>query len=252
VPDVYDMHVGLRWAAKAGTPWEGEIALWGFRVRPNAALQAWPAHGTLTPIGVDLLTEVEEDSSWNIEWQHASNQVVADGFDQNAMKLIASRVKAAANQIAPSISSTYQLVEIRMQARMVDGLSPGGSNKFFLKTPVSGGASGSFTPNQAVVLTHQSYAPGRKGKGRTYIGPVGSAVLSTAGLISGTSQNALMSPWVDMLTSIKDDGNVTPTNVSFPSFTFWDIQAVECGDEMDVQNRRRKQRPENYTTISIP
>jgi hypothetical protein len=251
VPDVYDMHVGLRWAAKSGTPWDGEIALWGFRIRPNALGQSWPAHGTLTPTPVDLLTELEDDTYQTIEWQHAANQATSTGFTQNTMKAVANSVRACAIQIAPSISSTYELVEIRMQAREVTGKSPGGSNKFFLKTPIAGTASGSFTPNQAVVLTHQSFAPGRKGKGRTYIGPVGSAVLTTAGLISGSSQTALMQPWTDMLQDIKDGGNVTPTNVSFPSFDFWDIQQVECGDEMDVQNRRRKQRPENYAVSPI-
>ena len=247
MPDVYDMHVGLRWAAKSGTPWEGEIALWGFRIRPNAAFQSWPAHGTLTPIAVDLLTELEDDTNFTIEWQHAASQATSQAFTQSAMKSVAASARGAAIQMASSISSSYELVEIRMQARQVDGKSPGGSNKFFLKSPVEGSASGAFTPNQAVVLTHQSFAPGRKGKGRTYVGPVGSAILTSAGLISGVSAGALANPWASMLGQIKDAGDVTPTNVSFPSFDFWDIQSVEVGDEMDVQNRRRKQRPENYT-----
>jgi hypothetical protein len=245
------MHVGLRWAAKAGTPWEGEIALWGFRIRPNAFLQAWPAHGTLTPIAVDLLTELEDDTNFTIEWQHAASQATSQAFTQSAMKSVAAQVRGAAIQMASSISSSYQLEEIRMQARMVDGKSPGGSNKFFLKAPVAGTATGSFTPNQAIVLTHQSFAPGRKGKGRTYVGPVGSAVLTSSGLLSSTSQGALANPWATMLGQIKDAGDVTPANVSFPSFDFWDIQQVDVGDEMDVQNRRRRQRPENYSVYQV-
>ena len=251
MPDVYDMHVGLRWVAKAGTTWEGEIALWGFRVRQNAIGQTWPAHGTLTPTNVNLLTELEDDINYTIEWQHADTGPQAVGYTQGAMKNTAVFVRSAAMTMASSISSAYQLEEIRMQARMVDGKSPGGSNKFFLKSPVEGTASGAFTPNQAVVLTHQSYAPGRKGKGRTYVGPVGSAVLNTSGLIANASQSALAVPWAEMLRAIRDANLVTPTNVSFPSFAFWDIQAVEIGDEMDVQNRRRKQRPENYTATPL-
>jgi len=251
MPDVYDMHVGLRWKAKAGTPWDGEIALWGFRIRPNALGQSWPAHGTLTPTNVDLLTELEDTAAYTIEWQHAANQATSTDFTQNTMKTVADEVRAAINDMKSSISSSYQLEEIRMQARMANGKSPGGSNKFFLKTPIAGGASGAFTPNQAVVLTHQSFAPGRKGKGRTYVGPVSSAVLTTSGLLAGASQTALATPWATMFTLIKNGGNVTPTNVSYPSFDFWDIQQVDVGDEMDVQNRRRRQRPESYTTFPL-
>jgi hypothetical protein len=98
---------------------------------------------------------------------------------------------------------------------------------------------------------------GRKGRGRIYLPPTGSAVISDGGEMAPT-QTAHV---VEGLVSFLEAAAITPTGpgnhwalpivTGAPYTSYAEIDGVRVGSIVDSQRRRRRQAPEVYANAAV-
>ena len=124
-----------------------------------------------------------------------------------------------------------------------------------------GGGSATLLPLQvSVVQSHRTGQIGRKGRGRMFLPPSSTGLMSTAGssaskiaagYISGSNaaQVALLE---DTALNIDDHGfNCVPAIIGAPWESYALITSVQTGDYADTQRRRRNALNETYTTTAV-
>jgi hypothetical protein len=208
---------------------------------------------------VDIRPELETAQNYQIEWAHYAPSTPGSftGPTQSDFKLIADSLNTAWQEQITRWASYTQLTAINMwcvstgQANETPaGKSVGGSNKFTLRSPVAGQNSG-MSPNTAMVLSESSGLPGRRYKGRMYLGPLGQACVATTGLIPGSIATPILASYKKAFDAINASGRLFVCVQHERDRSYADVRTLRIGDELDVQNSRRNARLETYATTQL-
>lgn len=219
----------------------------------------WPQQGPLPSYTQDVKPGIEATADYNIVWAHYALDTPGSfrGFTQADYKNIAAAVVTAFTTMKATMGSQFRLSSVGI-ASMQGGVdnpaeknkSVSGTNLFSLKTPVVGGMA-QLAPNYSAVVSYRSLLPGRKYKGRSYLGPLGQSVFENTGLMNGTIRGQWLAAMKTLMQTLKDSGRYYPCIVHQADLSYADTRQVAIGDELDVQNRRRNARPETYVTSDL-
>jgi hypothetical protein len=242
------------------SPWANERCQWGFQLRYDKGLvPTWPQQGPLGSYQQDIKPGLEATAEYNIVWAHYAPDLPGSriGFTQADYKTIAASVVTAFTSMKASMGSQFRLTSVGI-ASMQGGVdnpaeknkSVSGTNLFTLKSPVTGGMA-QLAPNYAAVVSYRSLLPGRKYKGRSYLGPLGQSVFENTGLMNNVIRGQWLAAMQTLMQTLKNSNRYFPCIVHQADLSYADTRQIAVGDELDVQNRRRNARPETYTTADL-
>lgn len=113
--------------------------------------------------------------------------------------------------------------------------------------PVGTGTSGVFPPQIALVASHTTPQPGRRGRGRMFLPGLAISTDDTGQIKTG-SQTTVLDAQIALLEALSVDGGVDPANFSLrpivtgkPYVNYGMITGVNVGNRYDTQRRRRNQ-----------
>lgn len=112
-------------------------------------------------------------------------------------------------------------------------------------------------PSQtACVFSNRSDQAGRSRRGRNYWPAVGQELNGATGRLAVADRDALANAWADLVLAVADAASEgTPLVFSIYSPTLdvlTPVSAVQCGDVLDTQRRRRDSLLEVYSTVPYP
>lgn len=252
----------VRLAAKSGTTWDGEIAVFGMRLALfSSAVDPGSDAGdvelpefltndaavTRTPSGWSVDQGWTGDSSLGVEVTDADQDSIADAW---------LTFLTGAHGQWPSM---YTLQDVRLYNIGRDGRTGSAPNIYTPASAYDGGAAYADNPAQAVCVSFGSAMRGRQGRGRFYFGPLGSNVLNNYGQILAASQDSIGNAAATLLSDLEAVGGIDvgahPVIVHRASLNGLEhsahgaiINSVRVGNEVDSQQRRRRQVPEVYTS----
>lgn len=246
-----------------GNVWAGETFVQTLSVRYDTSLA--PTHPSQGPLGnfqVDIKPSLEDATNYSIEWQHYAPSVPGSftGPTQADFKVIADALNTAFQENLTRWPAYTELAAINMWCVSVGaageapaGKSVGGANKFRLKTPQKGQGSQGMSPNTALVMSEYSGLPGRRYKGRMYLGPLtnGTAATTADGLVPSALATPLLASYKKAFDAINATGRLFVCVPHALDRTYADVKTLRIGDEFDVQNRRRNARNETYTDSQL-
>lgn len=160
--------------------------------------------------------------------------------------------------IASHVSNSYVLDSIKVYPWLsVPGPLPVAPDIYTPKTPGAYATGATLAaPQLAAVVSTSSALRGRKGRGRWYLGSTTTA-LQVNGLMSSATQTAHLTAATNLLNGIRAShpqvGSLwlTPVIAHQNGLTAAVINKVRVGDEIDTQQRRRRQRAETYVVSSL-
>lgn len=125
------------------------------------------------------------------------------------------------------------------------------------KTPYGAGSTSGLLPLQnSIVCSHRSAQVGRRGRGRIFLPPSGSSII-TNGLINATACQDIADAHAAFLAACSLPGGTGLTARTIPIVTggnfteYGQILAVQVGNVMDTQRRRRKALVETVYSASL-
>lgn len=261
MPTADSVKVNMRLRGAAGSEWTAEEWVFGFHLRYDLGVSPqWPQQGPLPKFQQDIKPAIESDGNWLINWAHYVDDAPGTfrGFTQADYKVVRDACATFLQDINLYIPSFAEWAGIDMWAtssgeagQPAAGKSVGGINRFVPMAPPKGSATTGLPPNDAVVVSHQSGLPGRRYKGRSYFGPVGPVTMISGGIIQTANRDKILQEWAAMFQTLKNTQRLIPTCIHRPDRTYGDVITVAVGDEIDIQNRRRNQRSEEYGKLSI-
>lgn len=243
-----------------GNVWAGETFVQTLSVRYDTSLSpTHPSQGPLGNFNVDIKPALEDSTNYSIAWQHYAPSVPGSftGPTQSDFKVIADALNTAYQELLTKWATYTALTAINMwcvsvgaQGEAPAGKSVGGANKFSLKTPQVG-QSGGASPNTALVLSEYSGLPGRRYKGRIYLGPLASNLGHTDGLVTTSGRPPILASYKKAFDAINATGRLFVCVPHALDRTYADVKTLRIGDEFDVQNRRRNARNEQYAETQL-
>lgn len=245
-----------------GTVWSGETWVQTLSVRYDTSLSpTHPSQGPLGNFNVDIRPSLETETNYNIEWQHYAPATVGSftGPTQGDFKILANALNTSWQTAVARWPAYTQLSAINMWCVSTGqpgeppaGKSVGGANKFSLRAPVSGTGAAGLSPNQALVMSEYSGLPGRRYKGRMYLGPLSTSVaVDTNGMVPSAVQTQLLAAYKAGFDTINATGRMFVCVPHALDRSYADVRTLRIGDEFDVQNRRRNARREVYADSQL-
>ena len=245
-----------------GQIWAGETFVQTLSVRYDTSIApTHPSQGPLGTFNVDIKPSLEDSTNYSIQWQHYAPSVAGSftGPTQADFKVIADALNTAYQQNLTRWPTYTQLTSINMWAVSVGqageapkGKSVGGSNKFSLKSPPTGQADDPFPPNTALVMSEYSGLPGRRYKGRMYLGPISRGLCAGGtGLVVAAQAAPILNAYKAAFDTINATGRLFVCVPHALDRTYADVKTLRIGDEFDVQNRRRNVRNEVYQDVQL-
>lgn len=244
-----------------GPTWTGETFIQTLNVRYDTSIS--PTHPSQGPLGqfhVDIKPSLEDTTNYNIEWQHYAPSVAGSftGPTQADFKLIADALNVAYQENLTRWANYTSLVAINAWCVSIGqtgeapaGKSVGGANKFQLKTPQAGQSPTPFPPNTALVMSEYSGLPGRRYKGRMYLGPLAREFGGSNGLVQPNLATPVLASFKKAFDAINASGRLFVCVPHALDRSYADVRTLRIGDELDVQNRRRNARNESYTDVQL-
>ena len=243
-----------------GQTWASETFVQTLNVRYDTSIApSHPSQGPLGQFSVDIKPSLEDSTNYSIEWQHYAPSVPGSwtGPTQADFKIIADALNTAFQENLTRWPTYTALTDINMWCVSVGaagetpkGKSVGGANKFALKTPQVGQSAGQ-PPNMALVLSEYSGLPGRRYKGRMYLGPLGGTPNDNNGLVANSYRAPLLASYKKAFDAINATGRLFVCVPHSLDRTYADVKTLRIGDELDVQNRRRNARLESYQDVQL-
>lgn len=245
-----------------GATWGSETFVTTMTCRYDTSLRpSHPSQGPLGNFSVDIRPEREDATNYSIEWDHYAPSTPGTniGPSQADFKVIADAMNTAYQQNLTRWPTYTALTEINMwcvstgqAGEPAAGKSVGGSNSFMLKQPQVGQAQAGMSPNSAMVLSEYSGLPGRRYKGRMYLGPLASTgITGPDGLITTPFRTAIANSYKTAFDTINATGRLFVCVPHAADNTYADVRTLRLGDELDVQNRRRNARLETYHEANL-
>lgn len=216
--------------------------------------------GTLPTFSVDEVEVSRTESDWTISslWNAGlgftetinvddwlNDQLAPAVVDLAANGKISNQVTFESIKASP-ISSTGHVVGLRTSLLEFTGTLPTG----VVGVPM-------LPAQNSVVTSWVTERIGRKGRGRVYLPPTGSAVLHDQGQLDSSIQASLLTAMVAFVEALA----ITPTGLgnhwALPIVTgspwtdYAVIQGVRVGNIIDTQRRRRRQEVETYASSAV-
>lgn len=120
------------------------------------------------------------------------------------------------------------------------------------------GASGTMLPpSDSIVASLRTQQVGRRGRGRMYSPPSGTALMGTgaeSGTVAAGSRAAIANAYATLMTdlTVNEVFGAFPVVTGAPYLQYALINEVRVGNVMDGQNRRRRQLVETYSAQTVP
>lgn len=255
--------------AKSGTTWDGEVAITSFRFGTVGVAASVPGFSdgevTLNNFSVNdaatssTTTHLDKVQGWAGD-SGAAGGNVTDG-DQDA---IAEAVYAFYKSWSDLMTSHYTLGDIRLYPIVqATGKTATAPCIYTPSTAQDGNRTDGFVPENAIVLSWKTSSRGRVGHGKSYLGPVssGTSTVDSTGLLTSYAIPLVVAAGVTLQHDIRAIGSIASERYygmvwrrpggSQDGSLGSVIGSVSCGDEMDTQQRRRRQRSEVYTTTAL-
>ena len=207
------------------------------------------------------------ESSWTIvgNWKAAKSPSFLTFFhpDDYLNDQVAPAVAAwmadnkASNQLTVRQMALYPCVSPKAKAVPAPPYASGTPCLLTMTDNSIGGAASGLLPLQnSVVASHRTSQIGKAGRGRMYLPPCGSSIVSN-GLVTDANRDDIADAQVTLLESLAlspglgTDPHVRPivTGGNFTQYSV--INAVKVGNVMDTQQRRRRQLIETFTTSPV-
>lgn len=231
-----------------GAPWAGEIWQTGFSLVTGSFVPGFQPYikRPLSQFNVDPVAYNQDETTWNIDWAWQGT----DQFTQIYQLGIANKCRTFFDALKSYVPSASRMTGVNISAFDSDGKVIFGGNEFMLKTPLAGTATATNwrPPQDCVVLSLQTGARGPGGRGRMYL-PLNAISLQN-GLIGSSVTTAVLNAGQALLEDTQDE-LVAPSVVNKGPLTFSTVVTIAVGDQVDTQQRRRREIPENYTTRNL-
>ncbi|MGV0954835.1 MAG: hypothetical protein ACOYBR_11070, partial [Fluviibacter sp.] len=196
-------------------------------------------------------------AAWNISqgWAGVSGDgthEVTDGDKDGIVDQIGTYFNAEAGYIP----NDYQVQDIRLYAVTSAGVAATAPDIYSPTSTMQGSDSAAWPgPSNALVISTATATLGRKGRGRWYLGPV-SNIYGADGLVPGSIRTAAVTAAATMFDNIRNIGSAAsaryaPVVWHRGTTTASVIKSLRVGDEIDQQQRRRRQRAETYTSQAL-
>lgn len=241
----------------------GEVSLNSFRIGTVGVADSVPGYSdgtvTLNSFSVNdastssTTTHFNKEQGWTGD-SGAAGGNVTDG-DQDA---IAEAIWTFWNSIRGLFTDQYTLGDVRLYPVVgATGRTATAPCIYVPTAVISGGSNTGWIPQQACVVSWDTAARGRRGHGKAYLGPITGVTLRTDGTLQSSSRDTFGNAAVALQTNIRAIGSIASERYYG---MVWQrnsdqgavIGGVRVGDEMDIQQRRRRQRAEVYSTYALP
>lgn len=233
---------------------------WQFGVRLALVFGAidpigtFPANWTVTPD-----SRQHTNGNWDTTTQFAVEGVGDFTFDpQSYME----------DYVQPSAEALWSTGTISNQVKLTTlKLSPIGSNgkvvqrrtvESVANTDIHGTTGGAIMPPQnSIAVSTRTNVIGPRGRGRFFLPPTASAVLTTYGRLTTAFQTDVVTNCVAFIEGLKFDGllsgdaHVKAVVTGSPWVNYGAITELRCGDVVDTQRRRRGQLVESYLVGAV-
>lgn len=187
--------------------------------------------------------DFSEDANWSIyagsigpgNWSIQHQTGIAD-----ALFTFATATKAYQH-------TSFKWSEVRVAAIDNAGDYVNGATVFVRKTPVAGTAASIGSPAQSIVCSWRTGGRGPRNRGRSFV-PTPGVGLGTDGLLGSTHKSTVGNAGRALHDALELIQGISHVVVSGTHKTYSTITGIQVGDEMDFQQRRRRERTEQYTS----
>jgi hypothetical protein len=258
------LYATMRVKGKDTSSWAGEMWMTGWRfgcVPPAVAVPDFSA-GTIDlqhfnvndASTTSTTTHFNKTQNWTGDSGLAGVEVT-DG-DQDA---IAEAVYTYWAAIQSKMSADFELQDVRLYA--ISSSSPYNSATaapcYYVPSGAEGGGASSTLPPQCSLVTSlRTAAPGRRGRGRFYVGSLSETVTDT----HGQTDTGIASTFANAASTLQEDVRAIGSIASTRYYGMvWHrlsdqgavVRSVDVGNIIDTQRRRRAQEPEIRTTVTL-
>lgn len=230
-------------------PWEGEMATCGI------SGVAVDGGGNFGPVISEPLPSFNASASGaagsTTDLTYQLGSVGTGIWSEETQIDLALMLRSFGEAVYGQQSNQFKWMEARTAAFDVNNDVINGQSYFSFNTPITGGGSPTgVSPAAAVVASLRSAGRGPANRGRMYI-PCHAASLSNY-VLSTALQDYFGHATRDLVRAIDGlPGAIWPAVVSTTHMWYSDIIDVRVGDELDFQQRRRRQRKETYKVYPV-
>jgi len=230
--------------------WNGEIATMSFSgaCRDTGSWTADTINGALVEYAAVPVGSTDTTAHMNVSFGAAG----VGAYTEANQKLVLELGWTFMDAIDVYQVDDFKWQEVRLSAIESDGTVINGATVGTITSPIPGTAlTLTLPPQTAVVCSHRSGGRGPRNRGRNYMPLHTTGGLTTDALILAalkTNLNNASKAFIDGVNAITGWRCAV---VSSTHQTYSDITAVAVGDEVDTQRRRRNDRRETYTVLSV-
>ena len=236
---------------------------WQYGTHWYASLEDIPDVGTPAgdfDVAEDTLTA--SDASWSVSsnWlaEGGINDLDPADFLLDACGYIKTFHESATSYISGDvIISAVTLYAIGTDGKVVStGYGPAKAVALPAAT-VDGAATGTLLPvNCSVVASLRTANSTRRGRGRCYLPQMATAITTAnTGLIGSTIRGNIATNFATMLSGISlespSDVRVAPVVIGSPWTSYFKVDTVKVGNQVDTQRRRRRAVTEVYSDAAV-
>lgn len=260
--------MSVRYKANPASTWSGET--WSFGVR------LWAYEGQPPPYGIGRMSAMNFDVADSQVTRTVGDFNVEQGFSGGGgngtltdadQDYFVNKTATFLSNTSVNLGNVWLLDSIRLYPCGADGKSLTAPSIYTTGvTTFNGKATSNLPPDTSVAFSWNSATRGPSGRGRIFLGGLGSPWLENDGLVKTSVRNSQMS-WA--ATWLRD---LRRTMEGFP-FDYWClvpaiwtknatqggaaantasmISGVRISDEFDTQRRRDRQRKDTYVSVAL-
>lgn len=257
----------VRLAGTSAGPWPQEIATWSVRLMAGLPDDIPPLDAGRVKMPSFLVNDASVSrttATWQISqgWAGDSSPGAAN-FTDAAQDAIADALLGFLVNSQTYLTSFYRLESIRLYPIGQGGRTNTAPSIYEKLLAWQGGAGTLLNPRDAVAVSFRTSTRGPAGRGRAFIGPLGSNVNdASTGRVSAAAISSFSGNMDTCLTAINNLGGATldarcavvhRSTLQLPvaDHEGSPINYVRVGDQLDTQRRRSNKRRETYVSTPI-
>jgi len=277
--ECYSLYCAIKYEAKAGSPWAGEMWQTGLRLIANTAGQYPVSAGRVEPesFAVQDSAASRETTNWSIAqgWSGVTvgGSTITDADVDDILSKIhdfATTLRADGTGNYVCLNAQYRLKEVRIYPMLKGGGSPFKPGKTATApviatakgTSADGIGTNAMPPDTALAISLGTGSRGPSGKGRMFVGSLSTAVAASTGLVAPLFGDVIKGAASALINGIRDINagagmgeffycpviyTRVPSKAGLNADTASVISLVRLSDEFDTQRRRDQQRLDTFT-----
>lgn len=274
--DCIGIYATIKASAKPGSVWAGEMAQFGVRIAVSSATSPPDLNSgqlVLDRFAVRDASVTRQHGIWDVQQGFVSGGGPSTFTDSN-MDTIADAFEAWRDGCDMALSPQYDLHSVTLHPFAATSRA-GYPSAYFRAGPTVytpkvaktwGKATTTQAPNSALAVSLGTATRGRLGRGRIFLGPLGGGV-NADGLLDTAARDLFSASAVllfDRLRFSNQIGNVDAAPCFWPMVynrpggktqqtgeKGSPVSFLRIGNQLDVQQRRRRQVPEIYTRYPL-